>query len=71
MALLLSGLESIVSFVGFHISGLLQNRGVASTSYMLRVRVTSSEHFAETLNCSSSPCVDGWHQIHCVKFCVV
>ncbi len=43
--------ESIVSF-GFHISGLLQNRGVASTSYVLRVRVTSTEHFAETLKCA-------------------
>ncbi len=37
-------------FVGFHISGLLQSRRVASTSYVLRVRVASAEHFAETLN---------------------
>ncbi len=35
-------------------SGLLQNRGVASTSYVLRVRVTSTEHFAETLNSARS-----------------
>ncbi len=40
---------SIVSFVGFPVSGLLQNRGVESTNYMPRVRVTSTEHFAETL----------------------
>ncbi len=37
-----------MSFIGFHISGLLQNRGVASTSYVPRVRVTPTEHFAET-----------------------
>ncbi len=41
----------MVSFVGFHNSGQLQNRGVASTSYVLRVRVESTEHFAETLKC--------------------
>ncbi len=33
-----------------HICGLFQNRGVVSTSYMLRVWDTSVEHFAETLN---------------------
>ncbi len=49
MALIQFGLVSVVSFVGFYISGLLQNRGVASTSYVLCVRVTSTEHFAETL----------------------
>ncbi len=32
-----------------HICGLFQKGGVASTSYVLRVRVTSTEHFAETL----------------------
>ena len=31
------GLESIVSFVGFYVSGLLQNRGVVSVSYVLCV----------------------------------
>ncbi len=36
--------QKIQFFVGFHISGLLQNRGVASTSYVLRVRVTSPEN---------------------------
>ncbi len=45
--------KSIVSFVGFHISGLFQNRGVASTSYVLRVRVTSAENFAETPHCEN------------------
>ncbi len=46
-----SGFESIASFVViFFVSGLLQNRGVVSVSYVLRVRVTSTEHFAETLN---------------------
>ncbi len=29
--------------------GLFQIRGVVSVSYVLRVRVTSAEHFAETL----------------------
>ncbi len=34
-------------FVWFYLCGLFQNKGVASVSYVLRVRVTPVEHFAE------------------------
>ncbi len=33
--------------------GLFQMRGVVSVSYVLRVRVTPTEHFAETLKSKS------------------
>ncbi len=40
----------IVFIYPFHICELFQNRGVALTSYVLRVHFVATEHFAETPN---------------------
>ncbi len=45
------GLENCANFVCFYSNGLLQNRGVASVSYVVRVHFAAAEHHDETPHC--------------------
>ncbi len=43
--------QQLLEFYMLHICGLFQNVGVASTSYVLRVRFAATERVAKTANC--------------------